>query len=156
MYKIEKTTYQDISEIYEISVEQFGENSWNLNLFKDEIDRLKTKNQNGKRFAYVIRQDEKVVSFIFFILTEGMQGLDYNIINLATKNKFKNMGFATALLNFAKSLANKNNIRKIWLEVRENNLLAINLYKKFGFYLEYIRKGYYSNGDNACIMSINF
>jgi ribosomal-protein-alanine N-acetyltransferase len=157
MYKIEKIDFQDIPEICEISVEQFNKNSWNLNLFEDEINRTKIgNNENGKRFAYAIRQNGKIVSFIFFMLTEGMQGFDYNITNLATRNEFKNKGFATALLNFTKNLANKNNIHKIWLEARENNLIAMSFYKNFGFGLDYVRKNYYSNGDNACIMSINF
>ena len=45
------------------------------------------------------------------------------------------------------------NCEDITLEVRASNIPAQNLYKKFNFKEEGIRKGYYSdNGEDAIIM----
>lgn len=44
----------------------------------------------------------------------------------------------------------------ITLEVNENNLPAKNLYLKYGFKILGIRKHYYSTGDNAIIMTLNY
>ena len=41
---------------------------------------------------------------------------------------------------------------KINLEVREDNVRAINLYKKHGFKDIYLRKDYYGKGENALIL----
>ena len=39
-----------------------------------------------------------------------------------------------------------------YLEVRENNFAAIDLYNKFGFQQISLRKEYYSNGEDAIVM----
>ena len=47
----------------------------------------------------------------------------------------------------------KENIHSLTLEVRVNNIAAINLYKKLGFQEAGIRKGYYTDtGEDALIM----
>lgn len=40
----------------------------------------------------------------------------------------------------------------ITLEVRESNIAAINLYKKFGFVVSHIKPHYYKDGENALYM----
>ena len=50
-------------------------------------------------------------------------------------------------------LCKENNIVYMTLEVRVSNLVAQNLYKKYGFKLAGIRKEYYSNNkEDAMIM----
>jgi ribosomal-protein-alanine N-acetyltransferase len=44
-------------------------------------------------------------------------------------------------------------IKKITLEVREDNHSAISLYKKLGFNKDSIRKDYYQDKENAILMS---
>lgn len=44
---------------------------------------------------------------------------------------------------------------KIFLEVRESNIPAIELYKSCGFKPEAVRKNYYGGGENAVIMVFN-
>ena len=47
-------------------------------------------------------------------------------------------------------------VASIFLEVRESNKIAINLYKSYGFQEEGIRKNYYQNpSENAVIMRNN-
>jgi ribosomal-protein-alanine N-acetyltransferase len=50
-------------------------------------------------------------------------------------------------------LAKKNGITSMTLEVRESNLVAQNLYKKFGFKVLGRREGYYQdNNEDAIVM----
>lgn len=49
-------------------------------------------------------------------------------------------------------LASKSGCKKINLEVNEKNIIAINLYKKFGFEQVGLRKKYYNDQD-AVLMS---
>ena len=50
-------------------------------------------------------------------------------------------------------MAKNTNKNSISLEVNEKNLIAINLYKKFGFKKIGSRKKYYNGIDDAIIMS---
>lgn len=58
------------------------------------------------------------------------------------------------------SLCSKHGTNYIMLEVRESNISAKNLYLKFGFKEEVIRKNYYKNPDgtreDAIVMSKTF
>ena len=51
-------------------------------------------------------------------------------------------------------LSKKSNLKSITLEVNEQNIPAINLYKKFNFEQVGIRKKYYNNSQNAVIMTL--
>ena len=42
------------------------------------------------------------------------------------------------------------------LEVREGNIAARTLYESLGFVPEFVRKGYYSDGENAVLMKKNY
>ena len=65
---------------------------------------------------------------------------------------FRKMGLGTILLNEMIKDCKANRVRNITLEVRENNLNAINLYEKVGFKKILVKKEYYTNGDNAIYM----
>lgn len=52
--------------------------------------------------------------------------------------------------------ARRKNATRATLEVREHNIVAQTLYRKYGFQSAALRKGYYSdNNENAIIMWIN-
>ena len=63
-----------------------------------------------------------------------------------------NQGIGSLLLKSLISLSKKLNLTSLSLEVNENNLTAIHLYKKFGFEILGTRKNYYQN-QNAIIMT---
>ena len=55
------------------------------------------------------------------------------------------------ILNYAKN----NKIASMTLEVRASNVVAQNLYKKYGFKMAGIRKEYYSNNKEDAIIMWN-
>lgn len=80
-----------------------------------------------------------------------MELLDYEgeIIEIAVLPNYRNNGYAQLLINnFVKFLSGKE---FLYLEVRENNIKAIELYKKIGFEQYNIRKHYYRDGVNAIL-----
>ena len=137
--------YQDLPEVFSISQKQFGAHSWQLGMFEQELEA-------SGHYSFVIVENDAVVSFISYMLTEGERGQEYNVLNIATAPGYENNGYATALLEFLKQNAIDNNYAGLWLEVRESNVNAIRFYTKFGFKVSYVRKKYYSNGENAIIM----
>lgn len=117
---------------------------WTFEILKEEI-----ANTNSKYL--VLLYDGQIVCFggIKIILDEA------NLMNIVTKKQMRHNGFANFLLNELISISKKEKCSTITLEVNENNLPAINLYKKFGFTEVGRRKKYYRNGDTAILMTHN-
>lgn len=137
--KIEKLTKENFNDVFNISKEQFENNSWTDSQFKDCL-------KNNNYITYVFYQNNKVASFLI------AQNLidSINLLLIGTKNEFKRKGLASILIEHLISEAKSKNI-KLWLEVRKDNSPAINLYKKLGFKEIFERKSYYKDGTSAII-----
>lgn len=138
--------FEDLAQVFAISEQQFGAHSWQLGMFEQELE-------TSGHYSFVVEENGKVVSFVSYMLTEGEIGEEYNILNIATARGYENRGYASALLQFLKENALANNYAGLWLEVRKSNVNAINFYRYFGFKESYVRKRYYSNGEDALIMN---
>lgn len=69
--------------------------------------------------------------------------LDYIIVN----NNYRRCGIASELMDFLIDYSKSNNISNITLEVNEENIFALNLYKKYGFKVITKREKYYKDKD---------
>lgn len=77
---------------------------------------------------------------------------DADIESVYVAKEKRRKGVATLLMNKLIDAVKEKGLEGIFLEVRENNLSAINLYNKAGFIKISERKKYYSDGENAVIM----
>ena len=68
---------------------------------------------------------------------------EIEIISILIDKNFRKLGVGKSLLNKILSIALKNKIQNIFLEVSVENQIAINLYKKFDFVKVGKRKNYY-------------
>ena len=85
---------------------------------------------------------DSLISFILGDLFNIEKISEYEILLLYVRNDFRNKGLATKLLKIIKE---KNIcLKKINLEVSENNLQGISFYKKMNFKKIYTRKKYFS------------
>lgn len=75
-----------------------------------------------------------------------------HITNLAVKPACRRKQIGSALVSYMLDYAHKRNKEFAILEVRANNLAAINLYKKFGFKQDEVKNSYYSDGEDAIVM----
>lgn len=97
----------------------------------------------------VIKQEDKVIGYggMWIILDEG------HITNIAIHPDFRGIGAGNLILTALIDLCKAEGITALTLEVRASNTIAQNLYYKFGFELEGIRKGYYAdNHEDALIL----
>ena len=138
--KIRKINVSNLNQIVEISNQQFGEESWTSEQFKDA---LQSKNYD----CYAIMQDNILVSYCLVLDSVD----DLNILSIATHNNYKNKGYATMLIEYVINQGNNEN-KTISLEVKQKNLIALNLYQKLNFKIVANRKNYYKDGDTACVM----
>ncbi len=75
------------------------------------------------------------------------------ILNLAVHPSLRRKGFATKLLSTLLALCRKQRVRKGFLDVKESNRPAIDLYLKFGFKKIGRRKKYYPDtGEDAILL----
>ena len=109
-------------------------------------------NESFEQSEYVFikaEEDEKLVGYgsVQIVFDEG------NINNIAVDENFRNRGIASSILSNIIEKSKERGVTTLFLEVNENNLGAIALYKKFGFEQIAVRKNYYKSG-NAIIMSL--
>lgn len=107
---------------------------------------------HGTRF-FVAEKDGKAVGYcsISIVCDEGY------IANIATHKNYRSKGIARAVLSAVISHALENRLEFITLEVRQSNTAAINLYKKFGFTEQAVRKNFYDDPkEDALIMTRRF
>jgi ribosomal-protein-alanine N-acetyltransferase len=78
---------------------------------------------------------------------------ELHILNIATGPDFRRLGIAHKLLEHVFQEAKALDVRSALLEVRSGNIAAISLYRKFGFVDDCIRPAYYSDGEDALLMS---
>ena len=75
------------------------------------------------------------------------------IYRIATKNEYRKRGIAYRLLDFALKTARGAGLESVFLEVRESNVAARNLYRAYGFSEIGVRKNYYKEPtENAVLM----
>ena len=141
--EVYEMTLSDLENIKPTLQSEFDK-FWNYNIFKTELNNLYSK--------YVVaKQYNTIVGFA------GMQVIleEATIMNIVTKVTERNSGIASNMLKKLIEIAKKLELKTITLEVNENNIAAINLYKKYNFKQVGLRKQYYKNKDNAILMTCN-
>ena len=84
---------------------------------------------------------------LWHIVNEGQ------ITNIAVSEKYRRRGVASKLVEALIDMAREKEMIGLTLEVRVSNIAALNLYEKYGFKSEGIRKRYYADtGEDAIIM----
>ena len=76
--------------------------------------------------------------------------LDEAQINyFAVRQKYRMRGFGSYMMNYLIMICKKQNIKKLFLEVSQRNIIALKFYDKFDFFTVGIRKNYYKDGSDA-------
>ena len=76
------------------------------------------------------------------------------LTEIAIESSFRNRGFGRHLVRWLIDFAETAHCTRITLEVRDGNLPARGLYESFNFQLDGVRRGYYSNGEDALLYSL--
>ena len=126
---------RDLAAVLEIERQSFP-NPWHESTFRGEIQHrpisfplVVVHNTLGRVIGYVI----------FWVIGEDVQ-----INNIALHPDFRGMGIGERVLRYVIEEVRLRGARLITLEVRPSNTAALSLYKKLGFKMMGIRKGYYT------------
>lgn len=74
--------------------------------------------------------------------------------NIAVAPAYRRQGIATALLEDGSRRLYAASVKKLFLEVRESNLPAIQLYRSLGFTAQSRRKDYYRNPSEDALVLV--
>jgi ribosomal-protein-alanine acetyltransferase len=102
----------------------------------------------GSTVVHVCQQDGAVVAVVQW----RNLGAEAEVLNIAVAEKHRRHGNARFLLGRFLELVRQHGIRDVFLEVRESNLPAIALYRKFGFSTSGRRPNYYRDPQEAAIL----
>lgn len=130
----------DVNALWEIERLSFS-SPWS----KAALEETLLESLRGNCVAVIVAQDEneEIKGFIIYSLVQG----EAEIYDIAVSPIFRRKGVGEAMIK-----AVLENCRRGFLEVRESNLPARELYKKMGFKAAGVRKKYYSDGENAVVM----
>ena len=131
MVSLRKAELSDVTSINEI--EQVAHISpWSKGLLEHSFTQ---RHQN-----YVAEIGGNIVGYLF---TSHIAN-ELTLENICVAKQLQGEGVGRALMAKLLQVAVEVKAFDIWLEVRESNVPAIGLYKKFGFTEQGIRKNYYS------------
>lgn len=138
---IRPATRDDLDALARIESEHLS-GTWSRDALADELE---------KTFARlrVATEADVVCAFVHGWLVAD----ELHVLNVATHPAWRRRGVAKALLEAFFIEARASGSVKALLEVRASNVAAIALYKSFGFVEDAIRARYYSDGEDALLMS---
>lgn len=97
---------------------------------------------------FTVYLDEAVIGYGGFWRVED----EAHLINIAVHPKYRTRGYGRQILKFLISIMAKQGLKKILLEVRRNNQMALGLYSSCGFKTVGLREKYYENVEDALLM----
>ncbi|MEM2188130.1 MAG: ribosomal protein S18-alanine N-acetyltransferase [Nitrososphaerota archaeon] len=117
--------------------------------------------QSYPKAFLVAEVGDEVVGYVMCRVEHGLSKLDKlnmkrlgHIISIAVLPEHRRMGIATALLTKAlEILKEEYRCSEAFLEVRVSNDPAISLYRRLGFEVVKISRGYYVDGEDAYVMA---
>ncbi|MDD2426966.1 MAG: ribosomal protein S18-alanine N-acetyltransferase [Eubacteriales bacterium] len=107
--------------------------------------------QRDEDVYFYLVDDEQSGPIAFIIAIAGDDFLE--ILNFAVKPVSQGQGSGSKLFKYVLNEAAQSGIKAVRLEVREGNEPALAIYKKNGMKIVGLRKNYYSDGENALLMS---
>jgi len=82
-------------------------------------------------------------------------GPEVHLLNLAVRPEYRRRGLARRLLRAMLALGRRAGAGAVLLEVRSGNAEALGLYRSSGFAVTGRRPGYYEDGEDAQLMTLD-
>lgn len=103
---------------------------------------------------FLLLTDDETDSEIAGYLVCWLMYDECQILNLAVDLPYRGLGLAKQMIRKVILLASQKGLKRVALDVRKSNLPAIQLYQGLQFVITHIRKGFYSNGEDAYQMCL--
>lgn len=145
-FSLRPATLEDLDAVVKIE-NQVHAAPWTEEHFRAELTKPYSQ--------FLVFTDDESDSIIAGYLVFWVMFDECQILNLATSLNYRGLGLAKQMIQKVVSIALKKGIKKVVLDVRKSNSPAIQLYQRVKFSITHIRKGFYSNGEDAYQMTLN-
>jgi [ribosomal protein S18]-alanine N-acetyltransferase len=147
--KFEPDDLQDVMKINRVCLPENYTDMFFIDLHERFPDTFIVAEEDHELLGYIMSRIEVGLSNF------GLGGLirKGHVVSLAVMPQDRRKGVASALLNAAMEAMCGYKAKQIYLEVRVTNEAGVNLYKKVGFEVTRTVPGYYSDGEDAYVMS---
>lgn len=138
---IREWKYEDILRISEMEKECFPEEPWSYRMLASSFE--------SDGFTGLLAEDGgEIIGYGGITVAADSADID----NVAVAEPYRSSGVGTALVGGLVEVAKNANAKKVFLEVRVSNSVAMELYIKCGFKGAYARTRYYSDGEDCLVM----
>ncbi len=144
MIKIKKLQINNITNCLELICSEYKDSLYFKNLGWSE-NQLVSQFKKKVNYSFGSYYNKKLVGFLIGDLIFIEKVSEYEILFIYVKKIYRRKGVGNHLINNILAQRDTSKLKKIFLEVSEDNMPAIELYKKNNFKLINIRKNYYSN-----------
>ncbi len=138
MLSIKQITKDEVGLCFELDSKTIS--LWNIKQWEKELIK-----KGVKVFKLSLLNEVIGICAIQLVIDEAQ--INY----FSVHQKFRRKGFGTYFMNYIIKICKELNIKKIILEVSDNNYVANNFYNYFQFFTVGIRKKYYKDGSDALL-----
>lgn len=136
---------QDLEAV--LATEQLAySHPWTRGHFQDAL--------NNGYWAQCLRQDDALLGHV--VAMPGVQ--ETHLLNITVVPAHQRQGWARAMLDALCRWSRDQGAQWLWLEVRQSNLRALQVYERYGFGRVGLRKDYYPAGrqqrEHAVVMNL--
>jgi ribosomal-protein-alanine N-acetyltransferase len=145
--KIEKGSIEHLDRLYEIEMKCFETEAFT----KQQIAYLLT---DSNSVILVPRVKGKIVGFIIGKTYMDKKPTTGQILTIDVSPKHRRKGIGQGLLQEIEKTFKDKGIRMCYLEARENNIVALSLYQKFGYKRVGKLENYYGNAHGIHLRKV--
>jgi len=144
---VEDASVKYLDRLYEIETECFGEEAFT----KKQIAQLLT---DYNSISLIARENGEIVGFVVGMIYPDRKAINGHILTIDVSRSHRRKGIGKMLLQEMESIFSQKGVQSCLLEVREDNVAAISLYRKLE-YKEIARlENYYGNTNGIYLKKI--
>jgi ribosomal-protein-alanine N-acetyltransferase len=141
---IREMSLDDLDDVMEIEKKSFV-SPWTKRFFEEALISPISVN-------LVMKKDSETLGYIILYSVAD----EAHILNIAVHPSHRGKGCASSLIQYVLGYFERKGVHEFFLEVREGNMAAIRLYKRFGFEKIGKRKKYYTEtNEDALVMCLS-
>lgn len=135
---IRRATIEDADVIHNIDSEYEHE--------RYSLENIKMSLLNNLHYNIILSVNNVVVGYLSAMIIID----ECELLKIVVRKNYRKCGYGDMLISELKKCCQEKDVRKIFLEVREDNVAGNKLYLKNGFVCDNKRSGYY-NGVDAIV-----
>jgi len=145
--KIEKASIEHLDRLYEIEMKCFEIEAFT----KQQIAYLLT---DSNSVIFVSKVKDEIVGFIIGKTYMDKRPATGQILTIDVSPKHRRKGIGQRLLQEIEKTFKDKGVKIFYLEVRENNFVALSLYQKFGYKKVGRLENYYGNAHGIRLRKV--